>query len=87
MKGRQVRWNPIGRARLNARGTALMPRPTFVNFACPACNQVYRATQERFAYVRPGRFDCIECNAEVYAWRSHCDYTGWQAVASKRSER
>jgi hypothetical protein len=54
-------------------------RPTFVIFACPKCRQAYRAVQERYPYERHGRFDCIECNAEVYAWKGFFDYTGWKA--------
>jgi hypothetical protein len=56
-------------------------RPTIVIFCCLACHQAYEATQERYPYERPGRFDCIECNAEVHAWSGFFDYTGWKALA------
>jgi hypothetical protein len=56
-------------------------RPTIVIFACPECRQTYRATQERCLKERPGRFDCIDCNAEVHSWRGTFDYAGWQATS------
>jgi peptide subunit release factor 1 (eRF1) len=53
-------------------------RSTAVIFACPKCGQAYRATQQRFPYERPGRFDCIKCNAEVHAWRGFFDFVDWR---------
>jgi hypothetical protein len=56
-----------------------------VIFVCPKCGQPYRATQERFSYAKAGRFDCIECNAEVHEWRGVFDFTNWEAVVSEGS--
>jgi hypothetical protein len=53
-----------------------------VIFVCPKCGQPYRATQQRYSYERPGRFDCIKCNAQVHEWRGVFDFTNWQAVVS-----
>jgi hypothetical protein len=56
-------------------------RSTVVIFACHKCGQPYRTTQQRFPYERPGRFDCIKCNAQVHAWRGFFDFMDWNAIA------
>jgi hypothetical protein len=48
-----------------------------VIFVCAKCGQPYRATQERFPYERPGRFDCVKCSAPVHSWRGFFDFAEW----------
>jgi hypothetical protein len=42
-------------------------RPTLVVFACLNCVRLYCSVRERLDGARPGRFDCVRCNAEIHA--------------------
>jgi hypothetical protein len=42
-------------------------RPAVVIFACPTCRQGTRPLRSG-TRPKPGRFDCIKCNAEIHAW-------------------
>jgi predicted RNA-binding Zn-ribbon protein involved in translation (DUF1610 family) len=57
---------------------------TTVIFCCPKCGITYRAIQDRFPDERPGRFDCVDCNAEVHAWTGFYDFTCWKAMTIRR---
>ena len=57
---------------------------TIVIFACPKCGIVYRATQLKLPYERPGRFDCVDCMAEVHSWTDLYDFTDWKAMTIRR---
>ena len=46
------------------------PASNLVIFYCPA----------RLPYLRPGRFDCIHCNAKVHSWDGIVDYVSWEAI-------
>jgi hypothetical protein len=50
-----------------------------VHFSCPKCGVIYRAVQTR-SRVSSGRFDCLDCFAEVYAWSGSYDYAAWKPV-------
>jgi hypothetical protein len=52
---------------------------TTVHFACHKCGVIYRAVQTR-CHASSGRFDCLDCFAEVYAWSGSYDYVGWKPV-------
>jgi hypothetical protein len=49
-------------------------------FDCHMCGRRYQGTKEPMPFVRSGRFDCIECNAEIQAWSGFYDYTRWKYV-------
>jgi predicted RNA-binding Zn-ribbon protein involved in translation (DUF1610 family) len=52
---------------------------TNVIFVCPECGTLYYADQG--AIIRPTvgrRFQCSECETEVYPWFGAYDYTGWR---------
>jgi protein-arginine kinase activator protein McsA len=51
---------------------------TAVHFACHKCGVIYRAVQTRHA--SSGRFDCLDCFAEVHKWSGIYDYTAWKPV-------
>jgi hypothetical protein len=53
---------------------------TPVVFACLKCGQAYRAIQQGIPHERPGRFDCIKCNAEVHTWRGFFDFAEWETI-------
>jgi hypothetical protein len=50
-----------------------------VHFACPKCGMNYRAVQTR-SPESSGRFKCIDCHAEVFAWSGAYDYVAWKPV-------
>jgi hypothetical protein len=52
-------------------------------FVCPKCGVRYRAQQTSYAEESRGRFDCITCNAEVFAWRGFDDFVRWRAIATR----
>src|SRR4030081_1348846 len=50
-------------------------------FTCPKCGLGYQAIKEWFPDdVSGGRFECIECFAEVHSWTGLYDYIGWIPV-------
>ena len=50
-------------------------------FTCPKCGLGYQAIKEWFPDdVSGGRFECIECFAEVHSWSGLYDYIGWIPV-------
>jgi hypothetical protein len=53
---------------------------TTVIFICPKCGVLYRTEQESFTRESAGRFDCIDCNAEIFAWRGLYDFVRWKAI-------
>jgi hypothetical protein len=55
---------------------------TTVIFICPNCSLLYSALQDRFTQESAGRFDCIDCNAEVFSWRGLHDFARWKAVTA-----
>ena len=52
-------------------------------FVCPNCGIGYRAICEKQPSEQSGRFDCVDCQTEVYSWSGTYDYTGWKAVIMK----
>jgi hypothetical protein len=57
---------------------------TVVIFICPKCSVLYRTEQETFTQDSAGHFDCIDCNAEVHAWRGRYDFVRWKAMTIRR---
>jgi hypothetical protein len=53
-----------------------------VHFACPKCGMSYTAVQTR-SRVSGGRFDCLDCFAEVYSWSGIYDYAAWKPVLAQ----
>jgi hypothetical protein len=53
---------------------------TTVIFSCPQCRLLYSAEQERFTRESAGRFDCIDCNAEIFSWSGRYDYVRWRII-------
>ncbi len=50
-------------------------------FTCPKCGLGYQAIKEWFPDdVSGGRFECIECFAEVHSWTGLYDYIGLHLV-------
>jgi hypothetical protein len=60
--------------------SGVRPRELFV---CPKCGIGYRAISEQQSSEQSGRFDCIDCQTEVYSWSGMYDYTDWKAVIMK----
>jgi hypothetical protein len=53
-------------------------------FTCPKCGMEYLAVREWFSDGQGGRFDCVECFAEVHSWTSPNDYLGWTPTTFAR---
>jgi hypothetical protein len=51
-----------------------------VHFTCPKCGLGYKATQEHVPGNNAGRFECINCFAEVHSWSGVYDYAAWKAI-------
>jgi hypothetical protein len=51
-----------------------------VHFACPKCGRGYKAMQEHVTEKSAGRFECIDCFAEVLSWSGVYDYAAWKAI-------
>lgn len=50
---------------------------TIESFTCPGCGLDYQGTKEPFPFACAGRFDCIQCAAEIHTWSGRHDYTRW----------
>lgn len=60
---------------------------TTVIFVCTGCGSLYQADQG--ALIRPTvgrRFQCSECETEVYRWFGAHDYTGWRPYKVRRKK-
>jgi predicted RNA-binding Zn-ribbon protein involved in translation (DUF1610 family) len=53
-----------------------------VHFSCPKCGLSYKVIQEKVPEKRTGRFDCMDCRAELHVWSGIYDFTGWKPVWS-----
>ena|SRR6267142_5924991 len=49
-------------------------------FSCPKCGLGYGAIRAQFPDKRAGRFECIDCFAEVHSWSGVYDCIGWKAI-------
>jgi hypothetical protein len=49
-------------------------------FDCPQCRIMYRAAYKIFTTIQQGKFDCVECKAEVHAWHGVRDYFQWERI-------
>ena len=41
---------------------------------------MYRGAYKIFTTIQQGKFDCVECKAEVHAWHGVRDYFHWERI-------
>jgi hypothetical protein len=76
---RPGRFAALANGRLPAHITSMLPGSiTTERFTCPNCGLAYLAIREWFCPdTSGGRFECIDCFAEVHSWSGPNDYIGW----------
>ena len=55
-----------------------------IYFACPECEEIFRASQVRQPERVSGRFKCERCLATIHEWDGVYEYLRWARVQSAK---